>query len=223
MAISLDVLENLYLGGREEEAQFARDEDGVLLRKVAATRDQFREMVTIILDGIPVTLPKAVPVTDALGNEKNGPDGLPIPRASTIYDAAALLVQQGKWRPQDLNIRLPVLCHQRHMSPVAVCRVCSVHVSKRRKRDGKLAPQEKLAPACHHEVQPDMVVTGRFGGYLPDPYAPKDGAGAKPWQEYYRQYVLEMKVKELNDAARRKAKENPGEPVPDAATITAQA
>jgi len=98
MAISLDVLETLYLGGREAEASFARDEDGSLIRKVAATRDQFREMVKIILDGMPVTLPKAVPVTDALGNEKNGPDGLPIPRASTIHDAAALLVQQGKWR-----------------------------------------------------------------------------------------------------------------------------
>ncbi|HEY2785348.1 MAG TPA: cyclic nucleotide-binding domain-containing protein [Fimbriiglobus sp.] len=224
MAISLDVLETLYLGGREQEASFARDEDGDLIRKVAATRDQFREMVTIILDGIPVTLPKAVPVTDALGNERNGPDGLPIPRASTIFDAAALLVHQGKWRPQDLNLRLPVLCHQRHMTPVAVCRVCSVHVSKRRKRDGKLAPSEKLVPACQHEVQPDMVVTGRFGGYLPDPYAPKNGPGSKPWHFYYRAYMTEAKVKEIGDQERRKARDpNHTAPPKSAAEIAAEA
>jgi Fe-S-cluster-containing dehydrogenase component/CRP-like cAMP-binding protein len=223
MAISLDVLETLYLGGREEEAQFARDEDGALIRKVAATRDQFRELVTIILDGIPVTLPKAVPVTDALGNEKNGPDGLPIPRASTIYDAAAVLVQQGKWRSQDLNLRLPVLCHQQHMTPVAVCRVCSVHVSKRRKRDGKLAPQEKLAPACQHEVQPDMVVTGRFGGYTPDPSTPKDGPGGQPWDAYYRQYMFETKSKELADAERRRLKEPGAGPPRPAEELNAEA
>jgi Fe-S-cluster-containing dehydrogenase component/CRP-like cAMP-binding protein len=99
------------------------------------------------------------------------------------------------------------------MTPIAVCRVCSVHVSKRRKRDGKLAPQEKLAAACHHEVQPDMVVTGRFGGYMPDPYAPKDGPGSKPWHVYYRQYAYDNKLKELESEERKKSREaNPPPP-----------
>jgi Fe-S-cluster-containing hydrogenase component 2/CRP-like cAMP-binding protein len=174
MPIALDVLENL--GGREQEALFARDEDGALIRKVVATREMFAKRVTVVIDGIPVEMPAAVPVTDALGNVKNGPDGLPVPRASTIYDAAVQLVRTGLWRAEDLNDRIPVLCHQQHLAPVAVCRVCSVHVSKRRKRDGKLAPSEKLVPACQHEVQADMVVTTREGGY-------------PGWETYYREYL----------------------------------
>ena len=47
--------------------------------------------------------------------------------------------------------------------------MCSVHVSKLRKRDkgnpnARPIPAEKLVPACQHEVQDDMIVTTRCGG-----------------------------------------------------------
>ena len=57
------------------------------------------------------------------------------------------------------------------MTPVAVCRMCAVHVSKFRKRDkgkpnARPVPADKLVPACQHEVQEDMIVTTRLGGVL---------------------------------------------------------
>ncbi|MGL4423227.1 MAG: 2Fe-2S iron-sulfur cluster-binding protein, partial [Gemmataceae bacterium] len=153
---SLAVLNLPIPGGREEEGLFARDEDDALVRREKKTQDDFKEQVSITIDGRTLKVPKAVPVTDAQGNPKIGPDGKPIPRATTIYDAAAQVFDR-----EELNRRIPVLCHQEHVTPVAVCRMCSVHASRRRKRDGKLAPGEKLLPACQHEVQDGMIVTTR--------------------------------------------------------------
>jgi ferredoxin len=151
---------------REAEALFARGDDDALIRREKKTQADFGQMVSITIDGIAVEVPKATPVKDAQGNVKLGPDGNPIPRATTIYDAAA---QGTGWDRDELARRIPVLCHQDHLNPVAVCRMCSVHVSKLRKRDkgnpnARPQPQEKLVPACQHEVQDDMVVTTRCGG-----------------------------------------------------------
>ena len=76
---------------REEESLLARGEDDVLIRREKATREQFKEEIEITIDGQKVKVPKAVPLTDSLGNERRGPDGKAIPRASTIYDAAMKL------------------------------------------------------------------------------------------------------------------------------------
>lgn len=146
---------------REEEALFARGDDDVLVRQERATREQFREEIRITIDGVEVKVPRATPLTDALGNPRRGPDGLPIPRSTTIYDAATQLVREGKWAPEDLAERVPVLCHQEHLTPVAVCRMCSVHISSVKR--GKLTPGRKLVPACQHRVEENMAVTTRMG------------------------------------------------------------
>ena len=153
---------DLDLAPREEEALFARGDDDLLVRQEKATRDQFGETVTITVDGRAVTVPKATPLTDALGNPRRGPDGQLIPRATTIYDAASQFVRERKWTPSELGERIPVLCHQEHLNPVAVCRMCSVHISSMRR--GKLTPGRKLVPACQHRVEENMVVTTRKGG-----------------------------------------------------------
>src|SRR6476469_69596 len=149
---------------REGEALFARGDDDALIRRERKTQADFAQKITLTIDGTEVTVNRATPVTDAQGNVKYGPDGNPIPRATTIYDAAAMV-----WDRDELARRIPVLCHQDHLAPVAVCRMCSVHVSKLRKRDkgnpnARPVPGEKLVPACQHEVQEDMIVTTRCGG-----------------------------------------------------------
>ena len=57
-------------------------------------------------------------------------------RTTTIYDAA-----------RKLDIKIPTLCHNEHMTPVAACRFCTVDVGGR-----------VLAAACHRQVEPDMKV-----------------------------------------------------------------
>ena len=112
-------------------------------------------------------MPRAVPQLDAQGNFKRTADGELIPRTTTIYDAAVALVTQRAWSDTDLKTRIPILCHQPHMSPVGMCRMCSVHISSLKR--GKLTPGGRLVPACQHRVEKDMVVTTRAGadGYNP--------------------------------------------------------
>src|SRR5215207_1215735 len=81
-------------GGRETESAFSRDDDDVLIRKERETRDKFRDMVTVVIDGYPVTIPRAVPRTDPQGNFVREADGGLDPRTTTIYDAAAQLFGQ---------------------------------------------------------------------------------------------------------------------------------
>ncbi len=158
---------------REEESLFARGDDDALIRRERKTLADFDTSVSLTIDGHPVKVPKAKPLTDALGIVRRGPDGKLIPRATTIYDAAVQLadqlVREGDWAHDELTKRIPLLCHRDHLDPVAVCRMCSVHVSKLRKRDkgkpnARPVPSEKLVPACQHEVQEDMIVTTRCGG-----------------------------------------------------------
>ncbi len=154
--------------GREEESLFARDENDVLVRREKETRDRFNDLVTVVIDGYAVEVPRAVPKTDSQGNLLRDTDGQLVPRTTTIYDAAALLVEKGEWSEEELKTRIPVLCHQRHVTPVAVCRMCSVHISSMKR--GKLTAGRKLVPACQHRVELNMVVTTRAGltGYNPD-------------------------------------------------------
>ena len=166
MAEPVDELERPASAPREEESLFARGDDDLLVRQERATREQFSETVTVIIDGTTVIVPRATPLTDALGNVRRGPDGLPIPRATTIYDAAAQIVRAGEWPSDDLGRRIPVLCHAEHLDPVAVCRMCSVHISIMKR--GALTPGRKLVPACQHRVEENMIVTTRVGPPNPD-------------------------------------------------------
>jgi hypothetical protein len=154
--------------GREEESLFARDENDVLIRREKETRDRFGQFVDVVIDGYTVRVPRAVPKTDSQGNKLRGADGQLIPRTTTIHDAAVRLVAEGLWTEEELKRRIPVLCHQRHVAPVAVCRMCSVHVSTMKR--GKLTAGRKLVPACQHRVETNMVVTTRagLGGYNPE-------------------------------------------------------
>src|SRR5262245_59033142 len=94
--------------GREEEALFARDENDVLVRRERETRERFKELVSVIIDGYSVAVPRAVPKTDAQGNALRDTDGELIPRTTTIHDAAAELVNLGLWTEDDLRDRIPV-------------------------------------------------------------------------------------------------------------------
>jgi CRP-like cAMP-binding protein/Fe-S-cluster-containing hydrogenase component 2 len=58
-----------------------------------------------------------------------------VPSGTTIYDAA-----------QKIGIKIPILCHREHMTPVAVCRVCAVDAGER-----------VLTPACYRQITPDMA------------------------------------------------------------------
>jgi Fe-S-cluster-containing hydrogenase component 2/CRP-like cAMP-binding protein len=182
--ISLDA------AGREEESLFARDENDVLIRREKETRDRFSQFVDIVIDGYTVKVPRAVPKTDSQGNKVRNADGNLIPRTTTIHDAAVKLVADGIWSEEELKKRIPVLCHQRHVAPVAVCRMCSVHVSTMKR--GKLTAGRKLVPACQHRVETNMVVTTRAGmlGYNPET---RDKADKK---------VIDRAATDVNDAVR---------------------
>lgn len=169
MAISLD-LWDAFGGGRDAETSFARDEDGNLIRRVQATQKDLSEKIDIVIDGFVVKdMPLATVVKDAQGVPQFDLDGLPKLRKTTIYDAATELVRRAEWSQDELERRIPVLCHREHLNPVAVCRMCSVHViRKKRGAGGKLMPNDKLVPACQFEIQPGMVVTTRCGPNPPN-------------------------------------------------------
>jgi len=142
----------LTIGREEEESLFARDIDGQLLRMEKAALDDFEKTVTIEINGRTITVPRAVPQTDAQGNIRRDVQGRPIPRATTIYDAATKLYVK---QPGDKN-PIPVLCHQVHLDPVGVCRLCSVEIWKEKR--GSVQRERKLLPACQHRVEPTMKV-----------------------------------------------------------------
>ncbi len=144
----------------EIESPFARDDNDELIRREEATRAQFEQRVTVTIDGREVRVPKAVPLRDALGNFIRDAESNKIPRATTIYDAASEVFSR-----DELRERIPVLCHQEHLNPVAVCRMCSVHLKKKDER----RPSAKLFPACQHLVQDGMIVTTRHGPDNPTP------------------------------------------------------
>ena len=156
--------------GREGESPFARDADDVLIRKERETLDKFREVVTVVIDGFPVTVKKAVQRTDPRGNVVRDAAGEPELRTTTIYDAARELFTPAPgnaFADGELARRIPVLCHQSHQHPVAVCRMCSVHIVK----PSKGRPERKLFPACQHPVEDGMLVTTRCGGAEYNPAA----------------------------------------------------
>lgn len=154
------------------DSDWGRDDDDLVKRYEDPTISQFRDIVTMRVDGIEVTIPRAVPMTDAQGNILLQPDGRPIPRWSTIYDAAAQIWGDNK---DELDRRIPVLCHRDHLAPVGVCRVCSVVAPKGTTIRG-------LVPACMHRVEKDMDVSTRCRDVANDPNVnPKLKAGLEEW------------------------------------------
>lgn len=91
--------------------------------------------IAVTIDGITVEVPRVSVTYD--------PKDQPVPRQTTIYDAAGRA-----------NIEIPTLCHREYMKPVAVCRVCAVHVA--RNKDGR--HEGKFAPACYRAAEPGMII-----------------------------------------------------------------
>ncbi len=136
----------------DEEGLFARDIDGQLLRMDKVTSEDLAKEITIKIDGREVTVKKAVPLTDSQGKILRDAEGRPIPRATTIYDAANELFVK---KLGDVN-PIPILCHQEHMQPVGVCRICVVEIAKVKR--GQVQRERKLLPACQHRVEETMEI-----------------------------------------------------------------
>src|SRR3954470_2408515 len=138
----------------DDEGLFSRDINGQLVRLDAPTESDYEKQVTLQIDGREVTVKLAEPLTDANGNVVVDIEGRTTPRYTTIYDAAVKLYVK---QPGDEgNIPIPILCHQPHMMPVAVCRLCVVQIYGVKR--GKRAAERKLLPACQHQVKNGMEV-----------------------------------------------------------------
>src|SRR6201999_4342447 len=114
----------------------------------------YGKAVTLQIDGVAVTVPLAEPLTDANGNIVVDLEGRTTPRYTTIYDAARKLYVEHIG--DEKKIPIPTLCHQPHMTPVAVCRLCIVQIYGQKR--GKRAAERKLLPACQHQVVEGMEV-----------------------------------------------------------------
>src|SRR6266481_6785319 len=138
----------------DDEGLFSRDINGQLVRLDAPTESDYAKKVTLQIDGLPVAVPLAEPLTDANGNIVVDLEGRTTPRYTTIFDAARkLYVEQ---IGDESKIPIPVLCHQPHMAPVAVCRLCIVQIYGQKR--GRRAAERKLLPACQHQVKDGMEV-----------------------------------------------------------------
>jgi Fe-S-cluster-containing hydrogenase component 2 len=138
----------------DDEGLFSRDINGQLVRLDAPTESDYTKNVTLQIDGLPVTVPLAEPLTDANGNIVVDLQGRTTPRYTTIYDAARKLYVEEIG--DEKKIPIPVLCHQPHMTPVAVCRLCVVQIYGQKR--GRRAAERKLLPACQHQVKDGMEV-----------------------------------------------------------------
>ncbi len=138
----------------DDETLFSRDINGQLVRLDAPTESDYDKVVTVQIDGTPVTVPYAEPTKDAQGNIILDAAGRTTPRYTTIYDAAVRLYV--KQPGDEEKIPIPTLCHQPHMTPVAVCRLCVVQIYGQKR--GQRAAERKLLPACQHPVRDGMEV-----------------------------------------------------------------
>jgi len=147
----------------DEEGLFSRNIEGQLVRLDAPTQREYHKRATISVDGRFIKVPIAEPLTDAQGNNIVDRKGRTVPRHLTVLDAVWALNEQRQGHEQKVSI--PTLCHQPHMTPVAVCRLCMVQVC--RKIDNKMTPERKLQPACQLHVKDGMAIFTMDG---PAPY-----------------------------------------------------
>ena len=138
----------------DDEGLFSRNLDGQLVRLDAPTEDDYSTLVRVSVDGRSVQVPMSEPLKDSQGNIVLDLDGRTTPRHTTIFDAVAKLNAERKDGEKEISI--PILCHQPHMTPVAVCRMCMVQIYGT--RHGKRSAERKLLPACQHQVKEGMEV-----------------------------------------------------------------
>jgi len=152
MANEQEILESTEYITAREEALFARDLDGQLIRFTDATLDDLDTDVRLSIDGREVVVKKAVPLRNSQGIIVANELGEPIPRPTTIYDA---VTQVYVLKVGDVN-PIPILCHREHLNPVGVCRVCLVEIEERRK-SGRV--KKDLVSSCTYHVKEGMIVT----------------------------------------------------------------
>ncbi len=141
---------DLSFAPREEyEGLFSRDLQGQLVRVDKPTEEDFRKEANVWINDRAIRLPLAEPLKDAEGNIVQKLNGKPVPRKLTILDAILRINAQNTDQPE---ITVPTLCHQPHMQPVAVCRLCLVALY----RDGK--PEKTPVPACQYAISGGMQV-----------------------------------------------------------------
>ncbi len=134
----------------DDEGLFARDVDGQLVRIEKATAEQLDTNVNLTIDGREVIVKKAVPTRDSQGNVIRDASGAPIPRLTTIFDAASQVFVEKPGDPHPI----PTLCHKEHLPPVGVCRVCLVEAAEMTRR----GMRRKLVPSCVQVVSEGMIV-----------------------------------------------------------------
>jgi Fe-S-cluster-containing hydrogenase component 2 len=139
----------------ETEPPYSRNENGRPIRFTEATHKDYGTVYTLHVDGVEVDIAKAVPAQDARGNIRLDARGSTTPRYTTLYDASRKA--RAKQAPAVAGVipneAIPTLCHQEHLTPVGVCRVCSVLVASQ--GQGKDAAAEpRLMPACCTEIWP---------------------------------------------------------------------
>lgn len=147
---TIDFSEIVAIGARvaDDEAMFARDVDGRLLRMQKAASADFDADVHLKINGQAITVKRAVPMVDSEGAILRAEDGQPIARFTTIYDAAeaAFVLSTTDRHP------IPTLCHREHLPPVGVCRVCIVEAAEMTRR----GLRKQLVPACIQRVSEGM-------------------------------------------------------------------
>jgi Fe-S-cluster-containing hydrogenase component 2/CRP-like cAMP-binding protein len=153
MALDTDHIEGPFIRD-DDEGLFSRDINGQLIRLDSPTEHDYSQNITLQIDGQSVTVPLAEPLKDAAGNIVQTLEGKTTPRYTTIYDAVAKLYV--KEAGGEARIPIPTLCHQAHLNPVAVCRLCVVQIYG--EKHGRRAPERKLLPACQHQVRQAMEV-----------------------------------------------------------------
>jgi CRP-like cAMP-binding protein/Fe-S-cluster-containing hydrogenase component 2 len=109
--------------------------EGILVTLPRSLADLAGRTARLTIDGREVEVPMVSLSRD--------PVDRPVPRLTTIYDAALAA-----------NVQIPILCHREYMTPVAVCRVCSVEVAF---KNGFKEP--RLSPACYRPVEDQMVIS----------------------------------------------------------------
>jgi len=153
MATIAEPSEGLFIRD-DDEGLFSRDINGQLVRLDAPTETDYTKTVTVQIDGVAVTVPLAEPLKDSMGNIVIDLEGRTTPKYTTILDAAQKLYV--KQPGDEVKIPIPTLCHQPHMKPVGVCRLCVVQIYGQKR--GKRAAERKLLPACQHPVKDGMEV-----------------------------------------------------------------
>ncbi len=152
MANEQEILESTDYISAREEALFARDVDGQLIRFTDATLSDLRESIKLIIDGQEIDVKKAVPLRNSQGTVVANDMGELIPRPTTIYDAISEMYVK---KVGDVN-PVPVLCHREHLNPVGVCRVCMVEIEEIRP-SGR--PRKSLVSSCTYHVKNGMVIS----------------------------------------------------------------